>query len=120
MGYTQKDLVTIKVDQGLKQEVDSLSSQLAQMATNVKSFGAVGDGNSDDSNAIQNAIDQVASRGGGVIEFSEGKDYLISKQFLIPSNITLRGKGSGCTITVDGRNWTGGITHFYAIFSTVN
>lgn len=44
----------------------------------VKDFGAVGDGTTDDTTAIQNAIDYAASLGGGIVKLPSG-NYLISQ-----------------------------------------
>ena len=44
---------------------------------NVKKFGAKGDGKTDDTRAIQSAINQVAGKGGGVVYFPAGI-YLIA------------------------------------------
>ena len=44
----------------------------------VKDFGAVGDGVTDDTTAIQNAIDYAASLGGGIVKLPSG-NYLISQ-----------------------------------------
>jgi hypothetical protein len=43
----------------------------------VQAYGAKGDGGSDDTAAIQMAIDAVSSRGGGVVRLSQGT-YLTS------------------------------------------
>jgi hypothetical protein len=77
---------------------------------NVKDFGAVGDGQNDDSAAIQKAIDSIQTSGGTVF-FPIGR-YRIKKTILLtgqpPSNnkdwgwIVLRGSGSGSFLLGDG------------------
>lgn len=57
----------------------------------VKDFGATGDGVTDDTSAINAALDT-----GGEIFFPAG-DYLISGQLTPPSNTTIRGAGVGAT-----------------------
>ena len=64
-------------------------------AVNVKDYGAVGDGVTDDTEAIQSAISAVALLGGGVVDVGQGT-FLISK-ITIPNNIYLRGTGVDVT-----------------------
>lgn len=45
---------------------------------NVKQFGAKGNGKQDDSNAIQQCIDQAARNGGGIVYFPKGT-YIVSR-----------------------------------------
>jgi len=64
---------------------------------NVRDFGALGDGKTDDTIAIQSALAFIASRNGGVLNFPEG-DYHIGgipnfKGIALPSNVTIRGIG---------------------------
>lgn len=61
----------------------------------VESYGAVGDGETDDSDAIRNAIRGLAD--GEVLSFLPGKTYIISKklEFFDMGNITIL--GNGCT-----------------------
>jgi polygalacturonase len=68
-----------------------IGSQKAHAATtlcNVKSFGAVGNGTTKDTAAIQKAINSCASAGGGTVEIPAG-NYLSAPLFL-KSNITLQ------------------------------
>lgn len=65
---------------------------------NVKNFGAVGDGATDDTAAIQAAIDAVPVAG-GVVYLPAGI-YVITKclEVLSKNNVTIRGDGAGITI----------------------
>jgi hypothetical protein len=64
---------------------------------NVKDFGAVGDGRTDDTIAIQSALAFIASHNGGILNFPDG-DYQVGnvpnfKGLALPANITIQGTG---------------------------
>lgn len=59
----------------------------------VEDMGAVGDGSTDDSEAIQAAIDLVASRGGGDVLFGPSKYALETGLTVRSSNVRLIGRG---------------------------
>lgn len=63
---------------------------------NVYDFGATGDGVTDDTTSIQNAITTVSNLGGGVVEFPKGI-FLISTTLIVSSNVSLNGSGSDAT-----------------------
>ena len=59
---------------------------------NVKDYGVIGDGITDDTNSIQGIISYVGQNGGGTIIFPEGK-YKVTSPILIKySNIYLKGE----------------------------
>jgi hypothetical protein len=61
---------------------------------NVKNFGVVGDGVTDDTAAIQAAIDYAGAQGGATVNMPQGS-YLVSAQILInSSNVILQGAGA--------------------------
>ena len=55
----------------------------------VTSYGAVGDGRTDDARAIQSAIDACSAAGGGSVVFPSGKTFL-SGPLHMASNVNLR------------------------------
>lgn len=59
--------------------------------TSVKDFGAVGDGVTDDTEAIQKAIDYVYAIGGGVVLVTHG--VFVFTSILLKTGVTLRGNG---------------------------
>jgi hypothetical protein len=65
---------------------------------NVLEHGARGDGTTDDTPYILEAIDRasrfVGNRGGGEVRFPPG-EYLVTDQISIPYNVTLSGDGKG-------------------------
>lgn len=74
---------TVKVDT----KFTDIDTQLADIATNVKKFGAVGDGVTDDTLAIQSAFN--ASKN---IFFPDGS-YVVSNTITIQNNTTVNGVG---------------------------
>lgn len=63
---------------------------------NVKAYGAVGDGSTDDTVAIQTTIDAVNSAGGGVVIFPAGT--FISQTLTLYSNVNIQGSGESSTV----------------------
>ncbi len=64
---------------------------------NVKDFGAIGDGKTDDTIAIQSALAFLATRNGGTLNFPEG-DYAVGgtpnfKGIAVPSGVIIQGAG---------------------------
>lgn len=60
---------------------------------NVRDFGAVGDGQTDDTIAIRSAFAYIASRNGGTISFPEG-DYKVTSPIAVPSGVIIQGTSS--------------------------
>lgn len=72
----------------------SLQAALAGLAGvyfNVKEYGAVGDGATDDAVKIQKAVNTAAAAG-GVVFFPPGT-YMVSGRISVPSNVSLKGCG---------------------------
>jgi Pectate lyase superfamily protein/Calx-beta domain len=73
-------------------QIISIDKPKKAIVDNVKDFGAVGDGITDGTQAIQKAIDTVYSQGGGEIVFPSG-EYLVTSVKL-KDNITYSGFGA--------------------------
>lgn len=63
----------------------------------VKDFGAVGDGVTDDTVAIQNAINSLDSQNGGLLYIPQGT-YIIDAPLILPNGVSLIGSGVDSTI----------------------
>lgn len=82
-------------------EVAGLHASLHQTPANVVAFGATGDGSTDDSDAIQDAITAVSTNGGTVF-FPEGTYKIETGLTLSSSNVRLVGAGHNATIIKAG------------------
>lgn len=118
------EIIAIETDLGaakgtfttLQARADDVDTQLADSVVNVKTFGAKGDGITDDFQAIQNAIDSITK---GTIWFPRGIYLIKGKQttlgnssrisdgLKIKSNLTFDGEGAtlrqdvNCCFTFD-------------------
>lgn len=86
--WQESGFLDIIIDEALQTQIDDVSDRLAQMTYNVFDYGAIGDGITDDSQAIQDAIDTISSNGGGVL--SLGKTHLINKPVILADNVTIK------------------------------
>jgi len=99
-GEDKRYRISFAGDQSVKTVVyDWISSPEEKSAGNynVRDFGAVGDGKTDDTIAIQSALAFIAVRNGGNLFFPEG-DYQVGnipnfKGLAMPSNVTIQGIG---------------------------
>lgn len=62
---------------------DNINSINNVESVSVADFGAVGDGITDDTAAIQNALNYISSNGGGTVYLVQGKRYLIDSANLV-------------------------------------
>lgn len=77
--------------------LNEVTAQLAQMVINIKAFGAVGDGVTDDLLAIQMAINEAKKVEGSTLFFPASTgDYMVSDTLNIPStvNVEMIGRAS--------------------------
>jgi hypothetical protein len=88
-------------------------TQSASIVTNVKQFGAVGDGKTNDTAAIAAAFAYAASQTYPVSIFFPDGNYLITSGFTLPAGVSVVGSGRGSATIIAGAN---AIT----VFSRVN
>ena len=78
--------------------VNLTNDVLGGLVFNVRDFGALGDGTTDDTVTIQATIDACGAAGGGIVWLPPGT-YKITATLTVGSNyVTLRGAGRGATI----------------------
>jgi hypothetical protein len=71
-------------------------------------YGAIGDGTTDDSGAIQDAIDAAYADGGGIVQLP-AKTFLLGSSLVPKRGVTIRGVYPGATCD-DGFSWDLGFT----------
>ncbi len=69
---------------------DWIAGTQATGTYNIKDFGAVGDGATDDTIAFKSAVAFIASRNGGTLQIPEG-DFLVSSPITLVSGINIQG-----------------------------
>ena len=76
-------------------ELRTLGERFADIV-NVKDFGAKGDGTTDDTEAIQAAINRASDKGGGTVYLPAGK-YIQSQTLVLKAKVKLLGDGKELT-----------------------
>lgn len=93
-------------------------STVYPVSVNVKSFGALGDGVTDDTVAIQAAL--TAGAGKAVFFPTPNVAYLVSTPLLVASNTLVYGDGPGSLLTASAAWNAQSITSNYMFFKNVN
>ncbi|MBQ9965469.1 MAG: hypothetical protein IJP22_01910, partial [Clostridia bacterium] len=99
--YSAPDTITI---------ADDVRASWPKKVFNVLDFGAIGDGNENDTGAILNALQAAADNGGGIVYLpAKGKNrwgvdtkgiYSVVDTLFIPENVVLKGDGSEVSMLV--------------------
>jgi len=75
-----------------------IKSQVEDIAISVKMFGAKGDGTTDDTIAMQSALNFVSNNGGGLVIVPNGS-YYTTATIIVPANTTLSGMSLGTNLS---------------------
>ncbi|TPV35983.1 hypothetical protein FJ651_03430 [Paucihalobacter ruber] len=119
--YTSISGANTRIDAGLVGSFDgsgSLSGTWNLESVYPEWFGALGDGTAYDAHAFIKAVGFLKSMNGGNLILTSEKDYIIDKEILLTSNISIL--GNGATISVNPANWQAVNSGFYAIFATLH
>lgn len=94
--YTASSAIWYATDEPAVASLDSRYVQVNALVYNVKDYGATGNGTTDDTTAIQNAINAANTAGGGIVHF-EAKTYKISATLTTYKTVMLQGSGMYAT-----------------------
>jgi hypothetical protein len=86
------------------------STFLGQLLVSVTNFGAVGDGTTDDTAAVQAASDRVEARGGGIVFFPKGTYRINSAITIDTAGVSWVGAGRGVAIIKNFGTTTNALT----------
>jgi Pectate lyase superfamily protein len=90
-GEDKRYRITFKGDSSVGQVTyDWIADIQATGTYNIRDFGAVGDGTTDDTIAFKSAIAFIASRNGGTLQIPEG-DFVITSPITLTSGINIQG-----------------------------
>ena len=82
-------------------------------------YGALGDGTTDDTTAIQAAYTACRTAGGGQVHFTPAKTYIISQSIVMGSNTVTH--LNGCTVKAKTAGWVGTVANNnYQMFRNYN
>jgi hypothetical protein len=102
-GEDKRYRITFQGDQSAGQiTYDWIATPAVPGVYNIKDFGAVGDGATDDTIAFKSAMAFIATRNGGTLQIPEG-DFVITSPVALPSGLKMQGV-SGITTLAPTNN----------------
>lgn len=97
----------VGLNRGLPAAAPDFPSLNRSLVEDVRQYGAKGDGVTDDTQAIQDALDEAGSAAGGQCVIpAGGTEYVISSTLTVPKNVRLMGYGPRTRIQADPSNFT--------------
>jgi hypothetical protein len=97
-GEDKRYRITFKGDQYAGQiAYDWIATPDSPGIYNIKDFGAVGDGTTDNTNAFKSAMAFIASRNGGTLQIPEG-DFVVASPVTLSSGVVIQGVSAITTL----------------------
>lgn len=89
--------------ENISKKTDKTKELLDQLIVNVKDFGAKGDGETDDTESIQGALNHVYDLGGGTVYIPAG-EYITSLPLYFKQGVNIKGNSAENTIIIKINN----------------
>lgn len=106
-GWTERNVATAADLNAIQDALQDARNAIRVREFNVKHYGALGDGSTDDTEEIQAAITAANAAGGGLVWFPRGT-YIVAPtttvRLILYSNLTLAGEGDSSIIKIKNNN----------------
>ena len=105
----------------VNEKTDKTKKLLDQLVVNVKDFGAKGDGETDDTESIQEALNHVFNMGGGTVYIPAG-EYITSMPLYFKQGVNIKGNSADKTriIKINNNKLTNNLTYNHPQLGNIN
>lgn len=105
----------------INDKTDKTKELLDQLVVNVKDFGAKGDGVTDDTESIQDALNHAHDLGGGTVYIPTG-EYITSLPLYFKQGVNIKGNSVEKTriIKINNNKLTNNLTYNHSQFGNIN